>query len=293
MKKPNPHFSIGTFTISIISDGETNVPVFPTFAINANKEEVVQILKNNSMDQETYLLQCNIMYINNGQDKILIDTGAGKILGNNLGKLLGNLANLGVDNKDINKILLTHCHPDHIGGLVSEDGNLNFPNAEVYINETEWDFWRKSNIDLSPIKNEHVRSNMLKGINMNLKPIDAHIKTFKYNQEVISGITAVDAAGHSPGHTAFLIFSDNESLLHTADVFHNPVFDLSHPHWSTLFDYDVKKSYATRLKILDQACSDKSLISAYHVPFPGLGIVSKNSNAYEWHNPLNYLYKNL
>lgn len=279
------HFSIEQFQVTVISDGQTQFPAHPLYAVNAQAEEVMQTLEYHFLDNVNYTLQCNIFFIDNGKDKILIDTGAGISLGNELGKLLENLTKAGINPTEITAILISHCHLDHISGLVSDEGKPNFPNAKIFINETEWDFWRKENIDLSSMPIEDgFKQNFIGAVRTNLNPIQQNISTFKFGQEILNGILTVNAIGHSPGHTAFLISSNNESLLHTGDIFHHPAFDLKHPNWATAFDQDAKQAYETRLKILDQASFDKSFLTSYHMPFPALRHIRKSDNHYEWVN---------
>jgi glyoxylase-like metal-dependent hydrolase (beta-lactamase superfamily II) len=277
------HFNIGEFSATIIGDGQAQFPAHPLYAVNARPGEVKKALRRRFLDTEKYTLQCNILLVNNGRDKVLIDTGAGPTLGNDLGHLPTHLRAAGVQPDQITAVLVSHGHLDHIGGLVGPSGLPNFPNAQLYLSEPEWRFWHSNTIDLSsmPIA-DGFRQNFINAARTNLEPLKERITTFKFGQEVLPGITAIPAQGHSPGHTAFLVASGPDSLLHAGDVFHHPAFDLAHPQWATAFDQDAALAHQTRRALLGQASSDRSLLMAYHLPFPALGHVRKVGRRYEW-----------
>jgi glyoxylase-like metal-dependent hydrolase (beta-lactamase superfamily II) len=277
------HFTIGKFKATIIGDGQAQFPPHPLYAPNASKTQVEDALSNHFLPTDFYTLQCNVMLLERDKEKILIDTGAGTSLGPQLGKLYHNLSAIHVKPEEITSILITHCHLDHISGLISENGAPNFPNALIFLAEKEWNFWKEDFIDLSPMLLEDAfKQNFINAAHRNLRPLRDKIQTFKFGQEVVSGVYAIDAVGHTPGHTAFLIQSDNVSFLNVGDVFHHPAFDLEHPEWATAFDQDPKQAYKTRIKMLDQAATDKVMLTSYHVPFPAVGHVRKKGNHYEW-----------
>jgi glyoxylase-like metal-dependent hydrolase (beta-lactamase superfamily II) len=132
---------------------------------------------------------------------------------------------------------------------------------------------------------EGFRQNFIGAARKNLIPFSDRIVPFGYGQQILPGIQAVDAAGHSPGHAAYLIASGKESLLHVGDVFHHEAFDLEHSDWATAFDQDAKAAYRTRLRMLDQAAADKSFLMYYHVPFPAIGYVRKRATATDGKEP--------
>ena len=280
---PLYHFAIGKIKATVVSDGQAQFPAYPLYAVNATKNAVTQALAGRFLPTEHYTLQCNVLCLDNGKDRILIDTGAGTTLGPALGQLNANLQRAGIAPASITAVLLTHAHLDHVSGITDREGKLQFPNAHIYLSEREWRFWKERDVDLSamPIE-EGFRRNFIDAAQQNLLPFSDRLFPFRYGQEILPRIYAIDAAGHSPGHTAYLIASGGESLLHAGDVFHHEAFDLQHPDWATAFDQDAKQAYRTRLRMLDQAAADKTFLMAYHVPFPAIGYVRKSGNGYGW-----------
>ncbi len=280
---PCYHFSIGHLKAAVIGDGQAQLPAYPLYAVNASQEAVRQALAERCLPTEIYTLQCNVLYLDLGGEKVLIDTGAGSSLGPALGKLVEHLRLAGVEAASVTAILLTHAHLDHVSGITGTDGQLQFPNARIYLSEPEWRFWKGKQVDLStmPIE-EGFRENFIGAARKNLTPFSDRIVPFRFGEEILPGIQAVDAAGHSPGHAAYLIASGRESLLHVGDVFHHEAFDLEHPDWATAFDQDAKAAYRTRLRMLDRAAADKSFLMGYHVPFPAIGYVRRKGNGYAW-----------
>ncbi len=279
---PFYHFRIGAIEATVISDGQTLFPPHPLYAVNTTEKEVIKALESHFLPTDLYRLQCNALVLAMGNEKVLIDTGAGNTLGPGMGHLILHMSKAGIEPKSISTILITHCHLDHIGGLMHE-GRPLFPNATLYISEQELNFWQAKNIDLNsmPIE-ESFKNNFKKAFHDNVLPLNDRINTFRFNEEIVAGIQAVETTGHSPGHTSYWIRSGSDSLLHTGDIFHHPAFDLEHPSWATAFDQDAPKAYKTRRKILDMASFERIPVMSYHMPFPALGHVFARGNQYGW-----------
>ncbi len=279
---PVYHFKIGKFKATVISDGQSLFPAHPLYAVNASKKEVAENLKAYFLPTEEYLLQCNSLLLERGTEKILIDTGAGNSLGDGFGLLNKHLKLLNISGEEITSVLLTHCHLDHIGGLMV-NSKPSFPNATIYLHEKEWNFWSANSIDLKSMPIEQgFRDNFKNAVATNLIPLNNNIKTFRDGEEIINGIQVVAAQGHSPGHSCFWIKSGSDSLLHTGDIFHHPAFDLKNPYWATAFDQDAKQAYKTRIRILDMAVAERVNVMSYHMPFPSFGHLTRKGKAYGW-----------
>jgi glyoxylase-like metal-dependent hydrolase (beta-lactamase superfamily II) len=192
------------------------------------------------------------------------------------GKLLELIAEEGIRKEDITDVILTHFHPDHIGGVFSSDGQINFPNATFYVHEDEWNFWHSSQSDAQPqMFNAYVEKNITP-----LKDFDLKIVKQDF-EELIPGITMLNATGHTPGHFALIINHGSEKLLYAADAFLHPLH-IERLDWQTAYDFDHEKAQKSRVKLLKLAYQEDMLVNAFHFDFPGLGKVDKHKNNWNW-----------
>lgn len=276
-------FKIGEFDAVSVSDGQVAFPAYPTYAPNATKEAVEQSLRENFMPVDLYTLNINALFVHTSRNKVLFDTGAGQELGARLGRLATNLKIAGVEAEQIDTVVISHGHPDHIGGLVTGDGLLQFPNAQHFIAEAEWNFWTAEQLNFGGMQIDNdFKQVFVSAARTHLRPLTKSVTLFGPGRELVPGIHAIAAPGHTPGHCAILVSSGNAQLLNAADTFHNQAFDLDHPDWATAFDLDPAQAHATRLRLLDQASADRTLLMAYHMPFPGLGHVRIKNGRYDW-----------
>lgn len=284
-------FEIGSFKAAAISDGLLTLPPLPTYAPNASPEAVEQAMVERFWSPDELTLYFTALYVDTGAHRVLIDTGAGTELGAGLAQLTQNLAAIGVQPQEIDTVILTHAHPDHIGGIVAASGQLTFPNAQYYISEAEWPFWTAPTIDLSPLLiPEPFKQGMVAAARKHLGAITNRVNRFRFDQEIVPGIVAIAAPGHTPGQSALQITSGDAQLIVAADVFFNEAFDLEHPDWQTGFDLDPQQAAATRRRLLDQIAHERTLVMAYHMPFPALGHIRPHGSdlaegqavRYEW-----------
>lgn len=283
MNASHYHFTLGDLRLTVVGDGQTGLPPHPLYATNATPEEVEKTLERHCLPTDVYLLQCNAIIVRSSGRTVLIDTGAGHTLGEDLGFLPSHLRNAGVAPETIDTVVLTHGHLDHVGGITKGDGSLTYPNAQFYIHEAEWRFWLSDEVDLlSMAVEEGFRDNFRQAARENLSAIKGCVQTFTYGEQILPFVETVAAPGHTPGHTALLIGSGEHTLLHLADVIHHPAFDLEHPSWRTAFDQDAGEAHRTRLSLLDKAAQERALLTAYHLPFPALGHIRKEGSAYDW-----------
>jgi len=203
---------------------------------------------------------------------ILIDTGMGVPSGERASRLGDGLKQVGVAPEQITLILITHMHGDHIGGLVRNDEKA-FPSARVLSARTEHDFW------LDP-KSVELFPNRQAGFEMARKIFDLYgsaSETFEFDTMVAPGIRALDASGHTPGHTLFLLESDGEKLLFWADLVHAAALQFPRPDVNAQFDMDQDTSAAVRARFMEKAAEEKLIIAGVHLPFPGVGTVEKSA----------------
>ncbi|MBE9103240.1 MBL fold metallo-hydrolase [Vacuolonema iberomarrocanum] len=284
-------FEVGTFNVATLSDGLLDVPPLPTYAPLANPQDVERAMVERFWSPDNLSVYFNALYVDTGTHHVLIDTGAGTELGPGLAKLPSNLAAIQVQPQDIDTVIITHAHPDHIGGIVAPDGQLTFPNAQYYIAEAEWQFWTAPTVDLSPLLiPEAFKQGILAAAQKHLGAIANQVTQFQPDQEIVPGIVAIAAPGHTPGQSALRIESDGDQVIVAADVFFNEAFDLEHPDWQTGFDLDPQQAAETRRRLLNQIANERTRVIAYHMPFPALGYIRPQTVAagtthdthYEW-----------
>lgn len=288
INKPAPgfyRFKVGAFEATVVSDGPLNLGP-PTGEIfkGLSKEDIEKILASNFLPTANVELEQNTLVVNTGKNLVLFDTGTGKTLkafGPNAGHLLANLKSAGINTSDIDVIALTHAHPDHCFGLMTEGGKRNFPRAQIYITQADLDFWT----DESKAQNDMIKM-MIGGARKNLLPNRDRIVFVKDGQEIVPGIQAIYAPGHTVGHTIYMITSNGQTLCNSADIAHHSIISLERPKQEFAFDTDGKMGVESRLKVFDMLASTRTQIVAYHFPWPGHGYVGKQGDAYRYYPAL-------
>lgn len=217
---------------------------------------------------------CNILLIDNGDTKVLADVGFGSSGPANSGLLRAALESINISPSGIDIVYLTHFHGDHIAGLAESDGSLAFPNARYVTTRAEWDewmaVWRDSDLPESQDK---------------LKWFEAQRERFSFlgnGDAVVPGVSVVDLAGHTLGHSGLLVESRGERLLHVVDLLHQ-AFQFHRTEWHFIFDSDGDMAVRTRRRVLGR-CADEGLLTLfYHLTFPGLGFVKRSGDSFTWH----------
>jgi glyoxylase-like metal-dependent hydrolase (beta-lactamase superfamily II) len=255
--------------------------------MNASEAELAPVLKANFM-QPVIQATNNILVVDTGPERILVDTGFGEKLGPSFGTFPGLQANLrraGITPESIDLVVTSHGHLDHIGGLVTKSGPLAFPKAEFVFVDTEWNYWTgsryESEVNSSPMP-DPFKKGTIAAARENLPPVAERSRFVKQGGEITGGVHYVAAAGHSPSHASILFTSGNEQFIHMGDIAHNPVTSLQHPDWTPVFDYEPAQAIKSRKAILGRVATDRVMVMGYHFPFPALGHVVRRDTAYYW-----------
>jgi glyoxylase-like metal-dependent hydrolase (beta-lactamase superfamily II) len=245
------------------------------FFANVPKEKVEAILQQRNLPIDYITTPYTYLYINTGQHQVLIDMGAGA-LGPHTGKLLQNMQAANIDPGDIDTVIITHAHPDHIGGTLDDQGRPVYSNAHYFIWKEEWDFW-SSEIAFAKAPEPHVKIARQK-----LEPIEDRLTPVDQESEILPGIRVIAAPGHTPGHMVVSISSGNEQLLYASDTVLYPLH-LEHPDWIPIYDILPEKAAASKRRIFDLAAETKTLVIGQHFPpFPSLGHVVKQGEGWQW-----------
>jgi glyoxylase-like metal-dependent hydrolase (beta-lactamase superfamily II) len=267
-------FKLGNFSCLIVNDGQMYLPDTSG--------------RQDSQDKAPNPIEINIMslLVNTGKNKVLIDTGIGP--GNEMAPLAGfltqNLAEAGIKREEIDTVIFSHTHPDHIGGTFNNSGSLVFPNARYFLCRKEWEFWvNESNYKTLP---EQVRQNSISAVQKNILPLKKILNLIDCEKEIVPGVSCISAPGHSPGHMALIISSGKEQLLCTFDAFHNPQ-EIGKPDLF-LIPPATGEAAKTRDILLAKATEPNMLVFAGHFPFPGLGRIIQQNNINYWQPISNY-----
>jgi glyoxylase-like metal-dependent hydrolase (beta-lactamase superfamily II) len=220
--------------------------------------------------------------VNTGKQVILVDAGAGQWWGGGaLGRLETSLRSAGYTPEQVDLVLITHLHSDHVGGLTTRDGKRVFSNAEVYVAKAENDFWLSAEIAAKAPKEAQEFFQAAQAISAPyIKAGKWH--TFSNSDEIGEGIKTVPLPGHTPGHTGYEFSSKGQRILFWGDVIHAQSVQLKHPEVSVAFDVDPAAAVATRKKLLPALVDGTVLVAGPHMPFPGAGRLRKDGNAYTW-----------
>jgi glyoxylase-like metal-dependent hydrolase (beta-lactamase superfamily II) len=272
-------YKVGDFEITQIADGANTIPMPDIFVKNVSKDQALAAAEAAYMPKGRVTVPYNPMVVNAGAKLILIDTGYGPGAGPTAGLLPANMGAAGIDPKEIDIVIISHLHPDHINGLKTADGGLAFPNAEIKVPAVDWAYWMNDeNMNKAP-------DGLLKTITfVQTRKIFAgladRVTKYEWGKEVAPGITSVDTRGHTPGHTSFVVASGTGRLLVQSDVTNIPELFLRNPDWHVMFDNDPVEAAVTRHKFYDMAAAEKALIAGFHFAFPSLGHVEKDGAGY-------------
>ncbi|MEM8665138.1 MAG: MBL fold metallo-hydrolase [Pseudomonadota bacterium] len=267
---------VGDAAVTGIADGHLalNASVFP----DASEEEFAAAMEAAFLPPEAYTAPVNAYLVQSGGSTTLIDAGGSTQMAPTLGKLTANLEAAGVAPGDINTILITHLHPDHIGGLMA-GGGVAFPDTEVKVREEEVAFW--TDPATRAAMPEGFRP-MVDGVVAMLEAYGDQVTRFSADGEMAPGIEAVFLPGHTPGHTGFRVGSGDDALLIWGDVVHAAPLQMPNPRQYIGFDTDGEQAVKTRLELLDQVATDRLPVAGMHMPFPGFGHIAPRGEGFEF-----------
>lgn len=256
-------FQIGTIAVTSLSDTQYVLPNDgKIFGVGAGAEAVAKVLSAANAPTEVISLPVDALLVHDGKRVVLIDSGLGPKL---KGSLIASLALVGVKPADVTDVLITHPHPDHIGGLIAADGRQAFPKAKIHFSAPDW----------KQLSTQADQADLVKAI-------QAQVVSFEPGSRITSSITSVALPGHTPGHVGYRIVSGNDSLLDVGDVAHSSIISLAEPDWGMGFDQDGDLAKSTRRHELGELTKSQQLIFAPHFPYPGIGTVEASGEGFKW-----------
>jgi glyoxylase-like metal-dependent hydrolase (beta-lactamase superfamily II) len=270
---------VGEFEVTALFDGAA---VGAPDWLNGTKTTLDGVVKA-LHDHPHMLAAANAGFlVNTGKQLILVDAGAGTwYRGGVLGRLAGNLRRAGYTPEEVDLVLVTHLHSDHVGGLTTQDGKRVFPKAKVYVAKAESDFWLSKEIAAKALKDAQP-------FFQSAQPVAApYIKadkwqTFSGSETIVDGMRLVPLAGHTPGHTGYEFSSKGPTILFWGDTMHLPSVQFQHPELTVVFDIDPTAAAATRNQLLSKLAREGVVVAGPHMWFPGLGRLHKEGSGYNW-----------
>src|SRR5438552_3171397 len=278
-------YKVGEYEITVVTDGARSFPLPDTFVNNAKKDEVNAALEAAHLPKDTVTLVFNPIVINTGSKLIAIDTGYGAAeaekSNSTHGQYQQNLAAAGIDAKAIDTVIISHYHQDHVDGLLTADGKLSFPNAEILVPAPEHKFWMDDG------EMSRASPGRMEGLFKNNRRVFSgevlkRLNRYEWDKEVAPGITSVSTPGHTVGHTSYVIASGSARLFLFSDVTNRPELFARNPSWHAFFDQIPDMAEATRRKVLDMLVADKMLVQTFHAPFPAFGHMEKDGQGYRF-----------
>jgi glyoxylase-like metal-dependent hydrolase (beta-lactamase superfamily II) len=267
-------FELADFIGLCLSDGSLDYPLQNFFA-NVPTEEIEAALRQRDLPTDYITTPYTYLYVDTKDHQVLVDMGAGH-LGPRTGRLIQSIRAGGIEPAEIDTVVITHAHPDHIGGTLDDAGLLNFPNASYYISKVEWDFWFSDAVP-NPAPAEFVAI-----ARKNLGAIRDRVQLTEGEVEIVPGVRSIPAPGHTPGHLVVEVFSRDQHLLYIGDTVLYPLH-LEHPDWLPVYDILPEQASVSKRAIFDRAAKAGALVVGQHFPpFPSLGYVIKKGNGWQW-----------
>lgn len=272
-----PSRRIGSIEVTPLLDGYIDVSLDQV--IGADSKDAASLAEAVFQTPGPRRIPVNAYLLRFGGRLVLIDTGASSGMGATLGRLPAGLAAAGVTPDQVDAVLISHMHPDHINGALTPEGHAVFPKAELIIPDTDHAFWHD---DANLNRAQEGMKSFFLGARKVAKAYANRLRRFSGESEIIGPIRSVSLPGHTPGHAGFILESDGKGLFIWADVVHVAAYQLARPEWGLTFDTDPHMAATTRRRALERASADRMLVAGMHMPYPGFGYVAGEGAGYRF-----------
>ena len=276
-------YKVGEAQVNVISDGVMTFPLGDTFVLNAKKDQVNAALDKAFLPKDKVSVHFSPLVLNTGGKLVVIDTGNGPgafaSSKGNVGLFASNLVAAGFDPKNIDMVVISHFHGDHVNGLLTADGAAAFPNAEVLVPAAEWKFWMDDG-EMSRATGERMQGLFKNNRRVFEAGLKKKVTPYEWGEDVAPGLLAVASIGHTPGHTSYVLSSGSDKVFIQSDVTNHPSLFVAHPGWHLMYDQDPALAEKTRRKVYDMLVADRMRVQGFHYPFPANGYVEKDGNGY-------------
>jgi glyoxylase-like metal-dependent hydrolase (beta-lactamase superfamily II) len=278
-------FRLGDIEVITVADGSLTFPLPDGLVRNATRNQVNEALEAAGMKRDEMKIVFNPVVLRTSGRTLLFDTGNGESAdrGPDGPGLFGkNLTSAGISPDQIDLVVITHFHGDHIGGLLLADGSPAFPNADIVVPEAEWTFWMSED-ERSRAKGGRLEENFA-NVRRVLTPLKDRIAQCKGDASVAPGVVAMSTPGHTPGHTSFVVSSGAAKLFIQGDVTNHPALFVRHPGWHLGFDMDPDLAERTRRTVYEMLLAERMPVQGFHFPFPSRGFVERDGDGYRLSN---------
>jgi glyoxylase-like metal-dependent hydrolase (beta-lactamase superfamily II) len=270
---------VGSYTVTSVPDGLAERPLAEGFVRNASLAQVQAALAEAGLPTDKVTIPFTPFVVDTGTRKVLFDGGNGTFGAPTSGKLPDSLAKAGLQPSQIDTVIISHFHGDHINGLRSKEGRLTFPNAKVLVPAPEWAWWMDdARMNAQP---ENARGNF-QAVRRVFGPMAQSVERFEPGAELLPGIRSMPAFGHTAGHTAFMIESGGSKLLYWGDATNIAALFVRNPDWAVMFDADAEAARKVRRQLMEMVVREDLLLAGYHLGSPGIGRLKPRGAGYDF-----------